>query len=243
MIVVESVINDLVGYKNLKIVQCNEYFNFSLDSILLPNFVSIKKETKNIVDFGCGNAPIPLILSTRTKAKIFGVEIQKEIYTLGLKTVKLNKLEKQITLYNEDIKNSEKIFGNETIDIVLSNPPYFKVTEKSNLNQNIVKTNARHETLITLEDIIKISQKILINKGILSLVHRTERLVEILDLMKKHNLEPKRIQFVFPKKDLESNLVLIEAVKNANPGLKVLKPFIIHTKNNTYTKEVLKYFH
>ena len=91
-----EVVNYLLGYKNLKIVQNTDMFNFSLDSVLLPNFVTLNKNTAKILDIGCGNAPIPLILSTKTSAKIIGVEIQKDVYELALKTVKMNDLEKQI---------------------------------------------------------------------------------------------------------------------------------------------------
>jgi tRNA1(Val) A37 N6-methylase TrmN6 len=63
-----KVINYLLGYKNLKIVQDNEMFNFSLDSVLLPNFVTLNKKINKVLDIGCGNAPIPLILSTKTSA-------------------------------------------------------------------------------------------------------------------------------------------------------------------------------
>ena len=66
----EKVINDLVYFENLKIVQNKNYFNFSLDSILLPNFVQITENTKMIMDLCTGNAPIPLVLTTKTKAKI-----------------------------------------------------------------------------------------------------------------------------------------------------------------------------
>jgi 16S rRNA G966 N2-methylase RsmD len=121
---VENVVNDLVGYKNLKIVQCNKYFNFSLDSVLLPNFVTIKEGTKKIIDFGCGNCPIPLILTTRTNAEIYGIEIQKEIYNLAQETIKINNLESRITLINDDIKNTNKLFDAGIFDVVLSNPPY-----------------------------------------------------------------------------------------------------------------------
>ena len=98
-----KVINDLLGYKNIKIVQDNEMFNFSLDSVLLPNFVTINKNIKNIMDIGCGNAPIPLILSTKTTAAITGVEIQKEVYELAIESIKLNNKEDQIKIINEDI--------------------------------------------------------------------------------------------------------------------------------------------
>jgi tRNA1(Val) A37 N6-methylase TrmN6 len=239
---VENVVNDLVGYKNLKIVQCSQYFNFSLDSVLLPNFVTIKSNVNKIIDFGCGNCPIPLILTTRTKAQIYGIEIQKEIFELAKETLKINDLESRITLINDDIKNVTNLFEAETFDIVVSNPPYFKVGSESKVNDNEIKTNARHETLITLEEIISKAKKLLKHDGIFALVHRTERLIEIIELLRKNNLEPKKIQFIFPKRDMESNLALIEARKNAKKGLKVLKPIIVHNKKGKYTKQILKYF-
>lgn len=236
------VINDLVNYKNLKIIQCKEYFNFSLDSVILPNFVTIKPDIKKIIDFGCGNCPIPLILSTRTNAKIYGIEIQKEIFDLAEKTIKLNKLEDQIFLVNEDIKNVSNILEKSSFDLVISNPPYFKVYENSKLNENDIKTNARHEILINLEEIIKNAKKMLKTSGLFALIHRTDRLIEIINLLKKYNLEPKKIQFIFPKRNSDSNMVLIESVNDGNPGIKILKPLIIHNNKGKYTKEVLKYF-
>ncbi len=238
----EKVINDLVGYDNLKIIQVNEYFNFSLDSVLLANFVNLNDKINKILDLGTGNAPIPLILSTKTNKKIIGVELQKEIYNLAVESVKINKLENQIEILNVDIKELLSHFKVESFDLILSNPPYFKKINTSILNDNEVKTNARHETLINLEDIISISSKLLVNKGIFALIHRTERLAEIIETLKKYHLEPKKIRFVFPKEGSESNLVLIEAKKNSNPGVKVLAPLIVHDENSNYTKEVLKMF-
>ena len=91
-----KVLNDLLNYSNLKIYQDDNYFSFSLDSVLLPNFVKINKNVKKILDLGTGNAPIPMILSTRTDAKIFGIELQKEIYDLAIESVRLNKLDDRI---------------------------------------------------------------------------------------------------------------------------------------------------
>ena len=42
-----KVINDLIGYKDKKIVQDTNWFMFSLDSVLLPRFVTINKNVKN----------------------------------------------------------------------------------------------------------------------------------------------------------------------------------------------------
>lgn len=235
-------INDLVYFKNIKIVQDKDYFNFSLDSVLLPNFVEIPKKTKKILDMCTGNAPIPLILSTKTNAQIYAVELQKEVYSLAKETVKINKLDNQIELINDNVKNLKKIFNTETFDIITCNPPYFKKKDDSIINKNKVKSIARHEIEMELEDIMIMSKALLKNEGSLVLVHRTERLVEIIELMKKHNIEPKRMRLIYPKVNAESNLVLIDGRKNGKEGLKILPPLYIHKDDNSYTNEVLEIF-
>ena len=235
-------INDLVYFKDIKIVQNKDYFNFSLDSVLLPNFVEITKKTSKILDMCTGNAPIPLILSTKTTAKIYAIELQKEVYSLAEETIKINKLENQIKLINDNIKNLKKFFNTETFDIITCNPPYFKKKDGSIINENKVKSIARHEIEMELEDVMIISKALLKNEGSLVLVHRTERLIEIIELMKKYNIEPKRMRLIYPKVNTESNLVLIDGIKNGKDGLKILPPLYIHNEDNSYTKEVLEMF-
>ena len=237
-----QVTNYLLGYKNLYLVQDTEMFNFSLDSVLLPNFITINKNVSKILDIGCGNAPIPVILSTKTNAEIIGVEIQKDVYNLACKSLKINSLDNQIKIINADINNIYKNFDNSSFDIITCNPPYFKYLETSNINKNDYKTLARHEVTLNIEQIVKISKYLLKNNGILGLVHRPERLSEILTIMRENNIEPKRIQFVHPHKDKNANIVLIEGKKNANSGLKILPPLISHDNNGNYTMDVEKFF-
>lgn len=236
------VTNYLLGYENLKIVQDNEMFNFSLDSVLLPNFITINESAKNILDIGTGNAPIPLILSQKTKANIIGIEIQKEVSQMAKESVKINNLENRITIINEDIKKYYKNATPEYFDIITSNPPYFEVKETSKFNKNDYKTIARHEVNLTLEDILKISRKLLKNGGTLGLVHRPERLIDILITMRKYNIEPKKIRLVYPGKNKEANILLIEGKKNGKKGLKILPPLYSHNKDGSYTEEIKKYF-
>ena len=238
----EKVINDLVYFKDIKIVQNKNYFNFSLDSILLPNFVELTKSNKKILDLCTGNVPIPLVLSIKTNAKIYAVEIQKEIFELAKESIKINNLENRVILINDDVKNTTKLFETDTFDIITCNPPYFRKGEKSILNENEIKSIARHEIKIKLEDIIKISKKLLKNGGSLNIVHRTDRLIEIIDLMKKNNIEPKRVRFIYPKNNKESNLVLIDGRKNGKTGLKILPPLYVHNEDGSYTEEVLEMF-
>ena len=237
-----KVINYLLGYKDLKIVQDNEMFNFSLDSVLLPNFVTINKKINKILDIGCGNAPIPLILSTKTNAKITGVEIQKEVYDLAIESVGINEKENQINIINKDINDYYREIETDSFDVITCNPPFFKYIETSNINKNDYKTIARHEVKLNLNQLFTIAKKLLKNNGVIAIVHRPERFVEVVEEMKKNNIEPKRVQFVYPKKNMEANIMLIEGSKNGKSGLKILPPIYSHQDNGEYTEEVKKYF-
>lgn len=236
-------IHELLGYKNIKIIQDTEMFSFSVDSMLLADFIKTSYNTKNIIDLCSGNAPIPLFLTLKTKALITGIEIQKEVYDLAVESVKLNNFENQITIINDDLKEIHKKIGANKFDIVSCNPPYFKYIESSNVNKNDYLTIARHEVKATLEDIIIESKKLLVDGGYLYMVHRCDRFSEICEVFTKNCFQIKTLRFVYSKlNSKEALFVLIEARKNRNPGTKILPPLYIYNESNEYTDEVKKIF-
>lgn len=229
-------LDDVLGYDNLKIFQNSEYFAFSLDSVILANYCTIRMRDKKILDFCTGNGIIPLILSRRTDKHITAVEIQENLFSLAQKSVEYNKLENQIDIINQDIKD----FSRNNIskyDLVLCNPPYFKKNEKSSLNKSYEKMIARHEIMINFNEVCDCAKKVLKDNGNLCIVHRTERLIEILETLKKYNFEPKRIKFIYERIDKESTLVLIEAQKLGKVGLKVEKPLIMYDLTGNISEE------
>lgn len=236
-----EVLNDILGYSNRKIYQNTDFFSFSLDSVMLSNFVTIRLKDKKILDLGTGNGVIPLILSLRTDKSIIGVEIQKALVELAKKSVKYNNLESQISIVHSDMKDYVSFNTIEQYDIITCNPPYFKVNDKNFFNETKEKMIARHEVCISLEEVICTASKLLKNKGNFSIVHRSERLLEIFDLFRKYNIEPKRVQFVHEKVNKDSTLVLIEGCKCAKSGLKVESPFIMYNEDGTKTNEYEKF--
>ena len=235
-------LDDLLEINNLKIYQNRSWFSFSLDSVILASCINIPLRCKRILDLCTGNAPVPMILSTRTEALIDAVEYQKDVYDLALKSVKYNNLESKINIINDDINNYYKNMESDTYDLITCNPPYFTNLDKSEKNDDIHKRIARHEITMELEDIFKISKKLLKNNGTLSLVHRADRFVEIINLYKKYNIEPKRVRFVHSHKNDDAVLFIIEGTKNGKPGLKVLRPLFIYKEDNSYTDTIKNIF-
>ena len=235
-----EVLNDILGYKNRYIFQDTDCFSFSLDSIMLANFATIRLKDKRIVDLGCGNGVIPLIMSLRCDKKIIGVELQSKIADMAKRSIEYNGLTDTIEIINCNMKDyvSDETF--ESFDLITCNPPYFKVNDKNYFNDNIEKVIARHEVEITLSELMVIVKKLLKNNGNFAIVHRTDRLMEILSEFRKNNIEPKRVRFVHEKSNKESTLVLIEGQKNGKVGLKVENPFILYNEDGSETEEYKK---
>lgn len=214
-------INDLYDY-GYKIVQKSDYFKFSLDSMLLANFVNINMADSKLLDFCTGNCPIPIILSNSIK-NIVAFEVQKEIYELGDESLTLNNIN-NVKLINDDIKNIGNYYEEGYFDIITCNPPYFKVIDSSKINDNNVKAIARHEILIKLEDIVSLAYKFLRDKGKLYIVYRPDRLMELLKLFDKYKFGVKKLQCCYNNSESLSSMILIEAMKNGQDDLKILAP-------------------
>jgi len=210
-------LNDLYDY-GLKIYQNKAYFKFNIDSILLGEFIKLKRNA-TVLDLCTGNAPIPLILSTKDSSiAIDGVEIQTEIYELAKESIKINNVEKQINIINEDIK---KYTNTKKYDIVVCNPPYFKTNESTLKNENQVKQIARHEIKLTLDDAVKAAKRNLKENGNFYLVHRTERFLDVIHTLEKHKFGIRNISFIHTKKSKNSEFFLLEASNYKKSDIKI----------------------
>ncbi|WP_033826358.1 tRNA1(Val) (adenine(37)-N6)-methyltransferase [Bacillus andreraoultii] len=229
---------DYLLAEDLKIIQSPSVFSFSLDAVLLANFAYLPIQKGNIIDLCTGNGVIPLLLSTRTKAKITGVEIQERLYQMATRSVTYNHLDEQVGIIHGDIKEMPSKLGYNKFDTVTCNPPYFPISKQTIINENEHLAIARHELYCTLEDTIKVSSQLVKPGGKAAFVHRPGRLMEILELMKIYKLEPKRLRFVYPKAGKEANTILVEGIKDGKPDLKILPPLFVYEKDGNYTEEV-----
>lgn len=229
---------DYLLAEDLRIIQSPSVFAFSLDTVLLARFVYVPIQKGNMIDLCTGNGVIPLLLSTRSKARITGVEIQERIYNMAKRTVEYNELSKQIELIHGDIKDIPVLLGHGKFDVVTCNPPYFPTPHDGEMNKNEHLAIARHEIYCTLEDVVRVSSQLVKQGGKVAFVHRPGRLLDIITLMRKYRLEPKRLQFVYPKEGKEANTLLIEGIKDGNPDLKILPPLYVYNEKGEYTKEV-----
>ena len=239
----KEVMIDFLDKKGMKIIQRADYFNFSLDSVLVSEFLTINRSTKKIIDLGTGNGSIPMLLSRRCKAQITGIEIQEVSADLARRNIELNKLEDRVKIIYDNMKNWKTHFRPNSVDAVISNPPFFKYEGNEELLNDLDQlTYARHEITANLEDIIATASGLLRDRGYFTMVHRPDRMLEILDIMRKYNISPKRLQFIHSKLGKEAKILLIEGIKYGKEGLRVLPPFYTHDESGSYSETVLEMF-
>ena len=214
--------------KNLVFYYDNDYFKITTDNLFLANFVKIKSKDKLLVEFGSGLMAIPLLLSTRTNIKMIGIEKDNGASKLSENTIKENNLEDRIKVINDDIKNLNKYFAINSIDIIVCNPPYFLLENEAVVSNKHYLKMARHEGDMTIDLIANLSKIYLKDGASLFLIQRVDRLFEIRDTLIKNNLAIKEIQFIYHDLEARGKLVLVEAKKNGKEhGLKVLNPIIL----------------
>jgi tRNA1Val (adenine37-N6)-methyltransferase len=229
----------LDSIKNIKLLQAKDGYRFSVDALLLENFISANR-LENGVELGSGSGIISILLAKRLKdTRIISVEIQEYLADRAKRNVRLNNVEEKVEIMSKDIKDLRKVFPTNSFDFAFSNPP-FRRLKSGRLSISEERAVARHEMEITLADLVSTASYMLKHSGKFYLIYHPFRLVELISLLRKKRLEPKRMRFVHSRADEEAKMVLIEAVKGSGTWLKVDPPLYIYEKGNDYTPELIK---
>ncbi len=212
---------DYIHGTDIYLYQHKKMFRINTDTALLSGFMQIRKN-ETVLDIGTNNGALLLAAHQKGAAKLIGVDIQKEAIQVAQKNMEHHNIN-DVDLIIGDICDIEL----PKIDVIVCNPPYFKVNEDSNLNESQTLQIARHERYLTLERLCKKASQLLDEKGRLYLVHRPSRIAEIICVLKQHRLQTRTLQFVYDENKTEAVSVLIEAVKDGKEHTHVLKPRMV----------------
>jgi len=207
----------------LKVIQSKDGYRFSIDAILLSEFVTIRPGDV-VVDLGTGCGIILLVLLlTKPVGHVFGLEIQEELASQAARNADLNGFKTVMEVIIGDIKNPP--MAGKRADVVICNPPY-RQAKSGRINPDPRRAVARHELLASVDDILVAAAGLLRKKGRLALVYPSVRLTEILVRMRRFGLEPKRLRLNYPTLESNAELALIEASLGGKPGLEVDPPLL-----------------
>lgn len=243
-------VKNSLGYESgIHIYQDKNMFNYSVDTILLGNFVTINKNVKYVLEIGTNNAALSIFVSERSKKiKIDALEIQEKAIEIANANIEMNNKTEQINLIHGDFNIFSRECAknqNKKYDSIICNPPFYKIETKSKKDVSKEMLIATHEFKLNLDQIFEGSSKIIEQKGYISLVIPPERLVDMFVSMRKYNFEPKRVKMVFPREKQKPNLVLVEARFQAGWGTIFEENIYLHPEDKNvhkYTDEVFEIY-
>ena len=224
----------------LKIIQQENEFCFSLDAVLLSHFAFVRQGV-SVVDLGAGTGVIGFLLIARGAGQVVGLEISPAMAQMAARSVALNGVTEQMSVIAGDFRQIDRLLPGGTAELVVSNPPY-RALGGGYLNPNDKVARARHEITANLDDVIAAARYLVKYRGRFTMVHLPERMAEILKKMSDASLEPKRLRLVYPNLSQKPNMLLVEGIRGAKPGLEVLPPLLVYQPDGSYCEEIREYY-
>jgi tRNA1Val (adenine37-N6)-methyltransferase len=207
----------------LRLIQSARGYRFSIDAVLLSQFVTIKPRDV-VVDLGAGCGIISLILLLeKPVGYVIALEIQKHLVDQAVRNAALNGFMDRMGVLLGDLRQVP--LGRSIADVVVCNPPYRR-PGSGRVNPDFERAIARHEIMASLNDILSAANSVLKPKGRVAVIYPAGRLVDLIVRMRAFDFEPKRMQVVYPSMEEESKLVLVEGSRAGKGGVKILPPLI-----------------
>lgn len=242
-------LNNLGYNDDLKIWQDKTSFNYSVDTILLGNFLTLSKKIKKALEIGTNNGALAILVAHRKSLlEIDALEINENAIKIAQKNVELNKKGSQIRLIHMDFNHFWPLHNQKQLqkyDLIFANPPYFKIGTKKLKKVNSDFLNAIYEFSLNLSQLISGASKIIQQKGKLALVLPIERFVDLIELLRENHFEPKKIQFVMTRVGSSPKFVLVESEFKGQWGTNYLHNLYLHPQNKNlhiYRREIQRLY-
>jgi tRNA1Val (adenine37-N6)-methyltransferase len=227
---------DYLTCGNLSIFQKKKGYRYSLDSYLLAAFVEEEPGTK-ILDIGSGSGVISILLSSIKGLYATGVEIQEELAEMSMRSVKMAGLSDKVHIKCCDIKN----YPGPKVDAILANPP-FRPLDTGRINPRSEKAIARHELSLNLDTLLGKAYELLKPGGRFYIVYPPWRMPDLIFSLRAHCLEPKRMRFVHTSISSNSEICLVNAIKDGGKECIIERPLLVYSKGKTYHEEMESVF-
>ena len=157
--------NNWFEFKQFRIEQQKAAMKVGTDGVLLGAWTPVE-DSRRILDIGTGTGLIALMLAQRSNAWIDAVEIDE----LACEEAEFNFAQspwnERLKVFNTDFQ----MFADlpfEPYDLIVSNPPFFVNSLKT---KNAALSVARHNDLLTFDQLVTCARKLLSNTGRLCVI-------------------------------------------------------------------------
>ncbi len=188
-------------------IQQNDFvFKVGTDSMILGALIETNSP-KRILDIGCGSGVLSLFCATKyPNASITSLDLNEAAVSLTQLNFVNNDISNVVEFICKDFNAYESI---EKFDLIISNPPYFVNSTKSEKSHLEI---ARHQDSLSIETLLVQAETFLTSTGELMLILPFEFDAIVMSLAKQINLhcnrkieinslpnQPWRISYVFSR--------------------------------------------
>lgn len=228
--------SDEVRQYGLQISQPCDGYRFSIDALLLANFVQ-SSDAASIIDLGTGCGIIPLILARRfSNASVTGVENNSSMVTLATTNILNNDLGDRITIHHADVVDLRSQYQVSSFDVVVANPP-FRSPLNGKLSPKPGRDQARHESTAGLADFLATAKYLVKPSGRIFFIYLADRLPEFIHTAAELKLAVLQLRMVHGFIDAPAKIFLVELIKARKGTTAILPPLIIYERKNVYSQE------
>lgn len=191
------------------IIQSENGYRFGSDAVSLAHYASgFANKNSRVFDMCSGCGIIGIIIAIANGCSVDGAELDSELYDMSVRSCDLNGLD-GVKFSNADAKNLSE-FSAASYDIVVCNPPYYKVDSKP----TAVAPQANRELTVSLSDIISSAKRLLKVGGALFMVHISSRLDEVMCECNRNRLAVKEL-IINPN----GKTFMVRAVRGGKQGM------------------------
>lgn len=223
--------NNYFQFKQFTIIHEKSAMKVGTDSVLLGAWAN-PGNANTILDIGSGTGILSLMMAQRTDAAITAIEIDKDAIKEAEYNSRQSKWAGRIKLVHLPFQEFAESCPDK-FDFIISNPPFFA---NGINNGNFERAAARHQNVLSFEDIVSHSKKLLNQKGRIALILPVNEGNQFNIIAQDNGLFLSRITKVKPNCIKPARRYLIEFSKQ-NLLLVETELTIEYEKHHDYTLE------
>ncbi len=228
-------------FKQFRVSQDRCAMKIGTDSVLLGAWTSLDTHPYSILDIGAGTGVLALMLAQRSGAELIdAIEIDDAAYEQCVDNFESSPWADRLFCYHASLEEfvdelSDDDTGiDEKYDLIISNPPFYSDTYKSDNKQRDL---ARFADALPFRELIESVSKLLSTQGLFSVIIPFSEEKDFIILASKKHLYPNQILRVkgTPQSEIKRSLIQFSFQETAIYP----KELIIETSRHEYTADYI----
>lgn len=205
------------------------------DACLFGAWVADKISTdysiKNILDIGTGTGLLSLMLAQKTNASIDAVELDKEAASQAVENFSASPWKERLQVFESSIHEFNLV---KKYDCIISNPPFFEDDLRSG---NASKNAAKHDTTLTLDELLQQIKRLLKEEGIACILIPFHRSAYLEKLVSDNGFFIHEKLLI--KQSVDHNYFRSQLIFSKQPKETITKEIFIHDAQRQYSNEFI----